>query len=260
MKTKIVITDLTRMQQGRVCIAGYDKDRHCIRPTLPPPGISEQALYNEQNQPIIYPFALLELDLVEPTPKPPHTEDCRFDPASLRFVRQVKDRKAVLDWSLYETVEAIFEQPIHSESGFYVMECQGPRSLGTIQSKTVVKILYEQDIRGAWDYRLHFYDGNDKFYRLKIVDLTWQYYCHSLRGPDSTPADIAVELTKQLKSKSVYLRLGLARGWQEHPDRCYLQITGIYTFPDHLDSKTFADFAPKAVRECPEIYMESSPI
>jgi hypothetical protein len=40
----------------------------------------------------------------------------------------------------------------------------------------------------------------------------------------------------------LYLRIGLARGWDEQPDRCYLQITGIYTFPDYLAGKTFDDF------------------
>lgn len=29
---------------------------------------------------------------------------------------------------------------------------------------------------------------------------------------------------------SIYLRIGLARGWVKHPDRCYLQITGVYGF------------------------------
>jgi hypothetical protein len=41
-------------------------------------------------------------------------------------------------------------------------------------------------------------------------------------------------------------KIGLARGWDEHPARCYLQITGVYTFPDFLKSKTFADFVPPA--------------
>ncbi|MGI6627904.1 MAG: hypothetical protein ACOX4K_06115 [Bacillota bacterium] len=41
----------------------------------------------------------------------------------------------------------------------------------------------------------------------------------------------------------VFFRIGLARGWSRYPDRCYLQITGVYTFPDYLDGKCFADFA-----------------
>jgi hypothetical protein len=35
MKTQLVITDVTRMQEGRVCIAGYDKNLKdvCYDPT-----------------------------------------------------------------------------------------------------------------------------------------------------------------------------------------------------------------------------------
>lgn len=244
MKVKLVITDLTRMQRGMVCIAGYSEAGQCIRPILLPPGISERSLVIE-NKPIIYPFAQIELELLTPTPKPPHNEDVHFNPWSVRFVGEVRERESILQQSLFKSVGAVFEQPIHDDFGFYVMDCQGPRSLGTVIPTTVVRVKYEKDKSGAWDYRLWFYDRVDTFYRLKITDLTWQYYCSSLRGPEVDQAKIAANLTQIVKSRKVYLRLGLARGWKEFPNRCYLQITGIYTFPDYLEGKTFLDFKPK---------------
>jgi hypothetical protein len=78
--------------------------------------------------------------------------------------------------------------------------------------------------------------------RLVITDLTWQYYCRSLRGEERDLQKIAAELTERLKNSVVYLRIGLARGWNKFPERCYLQITGIYTFPDYLGGKNFYDF------------------
>ncbi len=30
------------------------------------------------------------------------------------------------------------------------------------------------------------------------------------------------------RTKNVHIRLGLARAWAAYPDRCYLQINGIY--------------------------------
>jgi hypothetical protein len=33
--------------------------------------------------------------------------------------------------------------------------------------------------------------------------------------------------------------------WRKFPDRCYLQITGIYTFPDYLKGSTVVDFRPR---------------
>jgi len=241
MKTKIVITDLTRMQQGRVCLAGYDETHTCIRPVLPPPGIPEKSLVRDHKS-LVFPFAVIEIDLLRPNPKPPHTEDHFFDPDSLTYIRQVQDRRSVLKWSLFDSVEKIFEQPILHKPGYYVIDCQGLRSLGTIKPANIFKITYIQGDEGNWDYHLIFYDGEDIRYRLKITDLTWQYYCRSLRSEEREPDKIAAELTEQLKKCEVYLRIGLARGWNEFPDRCYLQITGIFTFPDYLGGKHFYDF------------------
>lgn len=244
MITKLVITDLTRMHRGKVCIAGYDASHQCVRPTLPPPGIDERILY-QQDQAIVYPFALVELDLLEPEHKPPHTEDVRFDPGSIHHIRTVMNRQVVLEWSLFKSVAALFEQPVHSDFGFYVMDCQGPRSLGTVRPRKIVKAIYEPGDEETWDYRLHFIDGAGDLYRLKITDLTWQYYCQSRRGPETQPQDIAGELTEKLQRSKVYLRIGLARGWKKFPDRCYLQITGVYTFPDYLEGRIFCDFVQK---------------
>jgi hypothetical protein len=50
---------------------------------------------------------------------------------------------------------------------------QGSRSLGTIKPRNIHEVKYAQDQDGAWDYRLAFYDATDKYYRLKITNLTW---------------------------------------------------------------------------------------
>ena len=246
MKKQLVITDLTRMQRGRVCVAGYDKDGQCIRPVLPPPGIGEGTLMIE-GQPAVFPFAVVEYDLQEHRPQPPHIEDWIYAPVAVRFIRRVADqnRPRVFEWSLFDNVSAIFEQPIREDPGFYVMDGRGPRSLGTIRPQAILKVVYESGPDGVWDYRLSFVDGETALYRLKIVDLTWHYYCDSRRGADRAPAQIAAELTTLLKSSAVYLRIGLSRGWAKFPERCYLQITAIHTVPDYLEGKTFADFAPK---------------
>ena len=64
MKKLLAITDLTRMQQGRVCVAGYDSEGNCIRPVRPPPGISEKSLL-EGGKATVFPFAVVEFDLLE---------------------------------------------------------------------------------------------------------------------------------------------------------------------------------------------------
>jgi hypothetical protein len=225
-----------------VCVAGYDKHGNCIRPTLPP-GILETSLFAD-NQPIVFPFAVVEYEFLRPKPQPPHTEDYPYEPVSVKFVRRVIDekREGLLKMSLFDSVADIFEQTIHDDQGFYVMDGCGPRSIGTVHPDQILEVKYEKEITGKWDYRLRFLDPQGCKYRLKITDLTWHYYCDSLRNETHAPAQIAVELTHMLQSNKVYLRIGLSRGWAEHRERCYLQVNAIHTFPDYLDGKTFADF------------------
>lgn len=245
MKIQIAITDLTRMQRGCVCVAGYDRAGKCYRPILPPPGISEKALFSKNNTPKVYPFAVVEYEFLKQRPQPPHTEDIFYNPNSVEFIKIVSDREKVLKLSLFENVEAIFEQPIHNDSGFYIMDKCGVRSIGTILPENIAHMRYEKGKDGNWDYRIYFYDNSDRFFRLKITDLTWHYYCDSLRDENRQPAQIARQLTQMLKKRKVYLRIGLARGWRKHPDRCYLQVNAIHTFPDYLEGKTFADLKSK---------------
>lgn len=246
MKRQLIITDLTRMQRGRVCVAGYDAEGRCIRPGLPPPGIAEDSLY-QNGQPVVFPSALVEYDLLRPTPQPPHTEDYRYDPVTVRGRSRADEAtwRTALQQSLAASVEAIFEVPILTDlPGSSVMDGHGPRSLGTVRPGLIFEATYAEEPDGKGRYRLRFVDQADGLYRLSVTDLTWRYYCDRERRTGKMPAQITRELTHKLKAATVYVRVGLARGWQQYPDRCFLQITGLHTFPDYAEGKTFADFAP----------------
>lgn len=245
MRKSIVITDVTRMQAGRVCIAGYDQQGQCVRPVLPPPGIPETSLYAGPS-PIIFPSAKVEFDFIQPTPQPPHTEDVRYTPASVRFIERQLDERwhKMLTQTLSKSIQTVFEQPILTDPGHYVMDGKGPRSLGTIKPHRILKAIHEQAPDGKWKYRLGFVDGEQHTYWLNITDLTWRYRCDQRRSAGELPANIATDLTRTLQAVEVYLRVGLARGWDKFPERCYLQLTGVYTFPDLYEGRTFADFAP----------------
>jgi hypothetical protein len=245
MRKPIVITEVTRMQNDHVCIAGYDQQGHCLRPVLPPPGIHESTLYSGP-RPVIFPSAKVEFEFTQPTPQPPHTEDIRYNPAAVRFIeRQPGERwRKMLEVTLSKSVSEIFEQPIHSEHGHYIMDGQGPRSLGSIKPAHITQVIHELSPEKKWQYRLRFEDGTGAAYRLTITDLTWRYYCDYQRTQGEAPADIATSLLRILQASEVYLRIGQARGWDKFPGRCYIQLTGIHTFPDYLAGKTFADYAP----------------
>ncbi len=242
-----------------VCVAGYDVHLNCIRLVTPKGGFPEHWLYQD-GKPIIFPFSVIEIGLTTNTPQPPHTEDSLFDPESIRYVRQVRNREAFLKKLLFPSVNDIFEQEIYDNAGFYVHDCSGPRSIGTIKPGGISEVIYAPESnKGVWDYRILFVDDTGKWFRLKITDLTWQHYCDHLRSEGMDLNEIAEKLTEQIKSSKVYLRIGLARGWKLHPDRCYLQVNGIYTFPDYLQGKNFHDFKSLnyGTRETPDhIYGE----
>lgn len=88
MKKLLIITDLTRMKEKRVCIAGYDENGNCIRPVLPPPGIKENTLYLRGSH-VISPFSVVEFDFLKHLPRPPHTEDYLYNPKSIRFIEHL---------------------------------------------------------------------------------------------------------------------------------------------------------------------------
>jgi hypothetical protein len=243
MKTELIITDLTRMGGGHVCVAGYAHDGQCVR--LHWPRLRERDIANA-GRPTVFPAAVVECDLIQQQPQPPHTEDFSYDPVSLRFIRRLDGRawQATLDRLLYQSVSDIFEQPINDDQGHYVLDGAGSRSIGTLQPRGISKATYSAGADGTWSHRLGFYDRAGQFYLLKITDLTWNAYCDSLRTFERQPKDIALSLTQLLKSRRVYLRIGLSRKWAKFPDRCYLQINGLYTFPEYLPGRTFADLRP----------------
>ena len=241
--TRLVITDLTRMQEGRVCIAGYTQEWECIRPVLPPPGINERSLHSHE-QVMIFPFAVVQLKFAHHIHHPPHTEDRLYDPDIIQFQYRVNDERKqnILTHTIFPSVAEIFSAPILTGPGFYVLDGTGDRSLGTIEPNAIIGVIYEQGEENRWKYRLSFEDGSGTIYWLTVTDLTWRYFCDWRRDQNITPHQIAFELFATLQAGRTYLRIGLARGWPRYPERCYLQITGVYTFPDYLEGKIFTDF------------------
>lgn len=244
METVLAITDVTRMRGRHVCVAGCTPDGTCIRPVRFE-GITEPWLY-QGGEVVIQPFAIVALDL-EPTQlEPPHSEDMRLRTLKRdkRVLLPAERRRALLDRILDPGVAAIFGTDLYEDRGWYTRAGAGHRSLGTIRVARLDGVRY-QPRDGRFDYRLSFRDASGACYTLKVNDLSFRYYLDHLRAVQGHACeDISAALFALLDTSDVYLRLGLARGWREHPDRCYLQITGIYTFPDYLAGRCFADFAP----------------
>jgi hypothetical protein len=126
--------------------------------------------------------------------------------------------------------------------GKYLKPNSGKRSIGTIRAK-----IAEIDLA---DYRISFYDESGKFYpRRKITDLAFIAYADNFTGSDPRALWAANDgvLKKFRGSDDVFIRVGLTRPWKnpEGIEGCWLQVTGIYSFPDYSKDVDFAGFQPQ---------------
>jgi hypothetical protein len=259
MKEKVIITDVTRMGEPRVCVAGYlERSHDCVRPVFSPWSGPTEEWLSIDGQVVVRPFSVVELDLKEKNPSPPHTEDWIID-STYRVKRGMLtpiQQNAFLTRIEDRSVESIFGATINREPGFehlsaYVKFGEGKRSLGTIRPKTLGEVCYREKVEeGKLDYRIAFTDQTGEEYRLAVTDLAFRRFLeHTTLVKGKSRDEAAQLLAATLRGSRMFLRIGLARSWKEYPDRCYLQITGVYSFPDYLEGRCFADFSPERKSE-----------
>ena len=257
MQRAIVITDLTRMQDQRVCVAGYLVEGEavgaCVRPEFRFRPLVEGWLF-ARGVVVVQPFAVVELDLIEQRPHPPHTEDWIVDERyRVRRGLLTPDQRLELLAGLDDGgIDRVFGATVHEDHGWFVRGGEGIRSLGTVRPAGVLGVTFAPRPRqGKWDYRLAFVDQGGREFALAVTDLAYRYYLDYLREVEElTPQQVARHLLATLRQADrTFLRVGLARGWGDRPDRCHLQINGIYTFPDYLGGRCFADLSPTARAE-----------
>jgi hypothetical protein len=222
VRRRLVITDVTRMQEGRVCVAGYpadgeDRDRHhCVRPEFRF-GAPTETWLAAGGEVVVRPFAVVELDLKEPRPQPPHTEDWLVDERyrARRGLLSPDERLALLARLDDGSVAEIFGAPVHEERGWFVLAGEGTRSLGTVRVAAVDAVTYAPKPDGRrWHYRLTFGDASGRRYNLAVTDLAYRYFLDSKREDAGlAPARVAGRMLATLRAAdTVYLRVGLARG------------------------------------------------
>lgn len=235
----MVVTDVTRMEGTRVCVGGYLEDGRAVRPMVGRSGPDEVWLLQAHGGPVA-PFAVVDLRIAgQPQgSRAPHTEDRLTLHRGQRVQRVLTapERIELLERTCAPAVRDIFGAELHAEPaggwGRYVLSGQGTRSLGTVHASEVEDVIYRRFAdRGRWEYRLRFRDGAGEMYQLAVVDLAFRRQLDLLRDSGLAPEAAAAAMRDGLREQRVYLRVGLARGWDKHPERCYLQLTGVYGFP-----------------------------
>lgn len=264
MWQEIIITDVTRMREDRVCVAGVDKKGNCLRPLLPYPDVlREHHLYDDEGKVVIRPRAVLNMFLSpDIEPKLPHVEDHHWPNSNqVEYLRQPDDKiwKIVLERTASDTAETIFQTTVRKNK--FVAPGDGERSLGTIKPASINKLgYYRLEFNGVETdkFSLNFSDASGEvFNQIPITDLSLRYYITYLRvHGHMRPPRIREMVEHKLDTSEVWLRLGLTRPYQKSEDAqkwCYLQVTGIYTFPDYLEGKCFADFKPPELPAIPDL-------
>jgi hypothetical protein len=251
-RAPILVTDLTRMQGERVCLAGYRlgvEPPACVRLLFDHAELTERWLF-DGDEAVVRPRAVVELELLRARPEPPHGEDWHVHPRVRRPVRLMPEAefRTFLERIEDGAVAAIFGAPIHHDNGWYLPAGTGARSLGTVRAAQIVTVSHAfREDRRTWAYRLAFVDPTGEEYRLAVTDLAFRHFLDHLRdGERLSAAGAAGRLTTALRrAEAVFVRIGLTRGWEQFPDRHFLQVTGVYSFPDYLGGRCYADFLPE---------------
>ncbi|MGB8216430.1 MAG: HEAT repeat domain-containing protein [Candidatus Methanoperedens sp.] len=228
---RVVITDLSRMKEDRVCIFGFDEKKKPIRPVIPHIGIHEGYIFDNEKKQIIKPFAEVEFEFIRPLPERPHMEDLEintdYEPKLIRNLSE-NESERFLEEILDESVNAIFGETIQNHR--YIIK-GGNRSIGTIRIKEALSVNYSIKQDDKYDYRITFADMNGDIYNLPITDLAFRKHCDNQRFQGIKIDQINHDLKEIFNQCDLFLRVGLSRRWQGF---YWLLVSGVYSFPDYL--------------------------
>jgi hypothetical protein len=246
MLKTIVITDLTQMPNpDGVCVVGVDQRNQCIRPVLTN-GVLKRHLYIGDKL-VIRPGAKIKFDFYRVPIEPPHIEDLGFEPGSIVYegLCTEDEWEKMLRDSSFSKVDDIYDGLLQGHR--WVEPGANTRSIGTLlQVRGTAAKLTQWS--GKLRYRLSFVDNTGFAYdNIPVSDLAFREFSYTeVKKRNRSPTTVSEQITSLLTSaERLYLRLGLARPWTK-PNTgklgCWMQVTGIYSFPDYLEGKSFADF------------------
>lgn len=223
----IIITDLTRFHGDKVCIAGINPETYeCVRPM---PYLDAKSC-KDMN---ILPGSKLKGDFVSsPNPKRPHTEDTSYKKLKLEEPVTSDEFYNLLLETKKESIEEGFEIELKPKQKHIPVETPPLRSLITIQVDPKSVSFIENQYRPG-ELKMHFTDRSGfRFQYMPINDLGYYNYMQS-NGIASLKFKICPFIQKQ---KEVFFRIGLTREHQiEGKNGFWIQVNGIYTFPDCND-------------------------
>ncbi|MEO0078877.1 MAG: hypothetical protein ABIK86_07775 [candidate division WOR-3 bacterium] len=214
---RIIVCHITRMYEGRVCVAGIEpRTKAHVRPqTRPGEPLGYQSLSENGGA-----FALgveVELGRVSRIPEPPHCEDCVFEPRQVRVIRAVPPEEfwKLISDSACKSFSDIFGDDIYHYWGqsWVTRAGAGKASLGFLRPERLEPLVLSE--RGV---RLRFAGGG--WCEAAVNDLRFHAASQAVVKRLVNAANRRIDAGEE-----VILGLGLTRLWRK---RHWLQVNGIF--------------------------------
>lgn len=230
-----MLTDVTQMAADAVCVAGIDlASDETVRLANPQP---TQRLITALGG--LGPGDILKVD-AKPLRKvePPHTEDCEWNPRSLKRVgiAPLAEMLSALESTSFTSIQAAFGEPV--TKGRYGNSSwtpeRGTRSLATI-SVVYVRASADKNDRP----RIAFKDDSlDYWQAVPMQDLRAKM--HQANCPECEGSTYIERLQGEFDANRALVRVGLTRAFspgEGTEPMCWLQVTNILAKPrEHFDT------------------------
>jgi hypothetical protein len=224
---QIIITDLTRFKNLEfVCTAGVADDGPVVRPM---PYLTS----DDCRRLDIHPGGIVESHFTYRTAPAPHIEDAGYKKLEFKGPCSKAEFKKALEKTLYANIAAGFGAPIRPGEKCIPIASRPVRSLITIQVDPRRFTIY-QDSYHPDRLQARFVDRAGA--ELAFVAVTDRgFYDYAQQHREDARAFLQIKRFIQ-SQQELYLRLGLSRAYKAPDGRegYWIQLNGIYTFPDKL--------------------------
>lgn len=229
MIREVIVTDLTRFSTDEnVCTAAIDVNTgECFRP-MP---YFKNIMCVELN---IHPGSILKGNLViKPDALNPHIEDANHSNLLFLGAATTEQFKSVLDRTLSSSVSSGFGVTFSYRQKHIPIGMNAICSIITVKVSPSLLNIHEDQYKPG-KIKASFTDQKGhSFDYLPITDRGFHDYAKRHKA-DGKLYDVQNFIESQ---KEVYLRIGLSRGYESQDGRngYWLQVNGIYTFPNFLE-------------------------
>lgn len=223
-RKRIIITGITRMNRGNICVSGIDPETwRFIRPVFPS-GLNRDFVMEGTTQ-VVRHFNVVEMEFKKYKPANEyHTEDWLINENyAPKFIKHLSDQDIIkiLNYISISNLKLELEKK--------------DKSLYIVKAKKIIKIWHEQYEK--FKVRINFMDiSGNIYYHFPVTDLLLLAY---VRYMIINKKNYEMNLINRFNSNPYrYIRIGLTRAFLDRP--YWEQITALITIPDIFDGKSFA--------------------